>query len=193
MAKFLMQENVIGSVPDFTARLGAGTGSSNWVSDKEVGKFVKYVADSRYDLCAAGDPIQGHVTSVEPSTLDNYSIGSVRSHSRKEVTFDGLQATPGTGTIAVGDYVVTGTVVAKGTALTGPAKVCKATNQPGTAVDADTASADTAAAVNTILDAALVLVASQMANALYAWRVVSLGAGGVGTVGGVGVIERVNS
>jgi len=45
---------------------------------------------------------------------------------------DGLQATAGTGTIAVGDYVVCGTVVAAGTALTtttGP-KVCKATVQP---------------------------------------------------------------
>jgi len=49
------------------------------------------------------------------------------------VTFDGLQATPGTGAVAIGDYVVTGTPVAKDTALTGYPKVCKAT-AVGTAI-----------------------------------------------------------
>ena len=46
---------------------------------------------------------------------------------RVAVTLDGLQATPGVGVIAVGDYVVCGTVTARGTALSGPPKVCKAT------------------------------------------------------------------
>ena len=45
-------------------------------------------------------------------------------------TADGLQATAGTGAIAVGDYVVAGTATAKGTALTVYPKVCKATVQP---------------------------------------------------------------
>jgi len=46
-------------------------------------------------------------------------------------TCDGIQATVGTGTIAVGDLVVAGTVVAKGTALGAleTPKVCKATSQ----------------------------------------------------------------
>lgn len=41
--------------------------------------------------------------------------------------FDGLQATPGIGVVAIGDYVVAGTITAAGTALTSYPKVCKAT------------------------------------------------------------------
>jgi hypothetical protein len=45
--------------------------------------------------------------------------------------FDGSQAA-GTGAIAIGDYVVAGAVVAKGTGLSGYPKVRKATSQtPG--------------------------------------------------------------
>ena len=36
-------------------------------------------------------------------------------------------ATPGVGAVAIGDYVVAGTAVGKGPALTVPARVCKAT------------------------------------------------------------------
>lgn len=177
MAKFLMTVSVIGERDDDVARVAAGTGSSNAYGDTEVGKFVKLAAESRYALCAAGDPIEGHITAIEPARVDDYSIGSVRRHSRKYVTFDGLQATPGTGSIAVGDYVVCGTVVAKGTALTAgvPAKVCKATYQPGvTELDA-VGNAD-----------------QHFKVAMHAWRVVSLGTAGTGAVGTVGVIERVN-
>ena len=47
---------------------------------------------------------------------------------RFQVTFDGLQGTPGTGVVAINDYVVVGTPVVKGTSLgLIPAKVCKAT------------------------------------------------------------------
>jgi len=176
MPKFLMVENVIGVEPDDVARLGAGTGASNQIDDKEIGKFVKLGAESRYVLCAAGDPIEGHITAVEPATQDNYSIGSVRKKFRKEVTCDGLQATPGTGTIAVGDYVVCGTVVAKGTALTAPAKVTKATVQPGVT------EAGAVGDVNNML-----------AVAMFAWRVVSLGPVGTGAVGTTAIIERVNA
>lgn len=129
MAKFQMKELIL--VTAQTARIGAGTGAANNVDDKEVGKPVKLVGDSRYDLCAAGDPLERFIASMEAATLDGYSIGSVMGQvgDRKEVTFDGLQATPGTGAVAVGDYVVTGTVVAKGTALSAAPKVCKATSQ----------------------------------------------------------------
>lgn len=127
MAKFKMQE-LIGTEP-VTARLGVGSGSANYVTDVEIGKPVKMVADSQYNLCAAGDAIEGIIVAVEAYTADDFSIGSVVTKERKRVTLDGLQATPGTGVIAVLDYVVVGTVVAKGTALTGPMKVCKATSQ----------------------------------------------------------------
>lgn len=127
MPKFMMTELVDARDRVETARLGAGTGAANFLADSEVGKFVKLVAESRYDLCAVGNEIEGRIEGVETGTLDNYTIGSVLRTGRLAVTFDGLQATAGTGVIAIGDFVVTGTPVAKGTALTAPARVCKAT------------------------------------------------------------------
>ena len=183
MAKFLMQE-LLGAEAQ-TARLGAGTATSNALSEKEVGKFVKLGGDSRYQLAVAGDKIQGTISSVETATLDNYTIGGVNTECRRTVVFDGLQATAGTGTLAIGDYVVVGTAVAKGTAITedGP-RVCKATNQPGATVT----SADN---VVGNLNAAIALVVDQIMVAKYGWRVVSLGSAGTGAVASVGVIEYV--
>lgn len=130
MAKFKMQPTV--DTECITARLGAGSGSANYVTDLELGKPVKLAGDSQYNLCAAGDQIEGFIKAVETWTADDFSIGSVQYEGRVKVTLDGLQATPGTGAIAVGDYVVAGTAVAKGTSL-GSAypKVCKATTQTG--------------------------------------------------------------
>lgn len=111
-----------------TVKLGAGSGASNNLSDADVGKLVKLAGDSRYNLCAAGDEIEGVITSVEPATQNGFSIGGVLKDDAKIWAIaDGLQATPGTGTLAVGDYVVAGTITAKGTALTSFPKVCKAT------------------------------------------------------------------
>lgn len=171
MAKFKMKEVIAAEA--LTARLGAGSGTANYVNDKEIGKFVKLIGDSQYGLAAAGDVIEGAIVSVESYTADDFSIGSVQTTSRLRVTLDGLQATPGTGTIAVGDYVVTGTVVAKGTKLSEPARVCKATVQPG-AVPAN------------LTDAGVMVK-----NALFGWRVVSLE--GTTAVGQFAVIERVGA
>lgn len=131
MAKFMMGELV--GVEPISARLGAGSGSANRVDDKEHNKAVKLVAESRYNLAAVGDQIEGFITAVETYTLDDFSMGSIQTKGRKTVTFDGLQGTPGTGTVAIGDYVVTGTPVAKGTALASASavKVCKATTMTG--------------------------------------------------------------
>lgn len=183
MAKFIMTET-IHSQPVKTARLGA-SGSSNRYSDKEVGKAVKQTAESQFVLCAAGDPIEGFVDSVNVGVYDDYSIGGVVSTGYKAVVFDGLEATPGTGTIAVGDYVVAGTMVAKDTALTGKQKVTKATNQPG-------ATVTTADNVVGNINAAIAKVVDAQANSVYAWRVVSLGSAGTGAVGTTGLIERVS-
>jgi len=152
MAKFTIKETAVnGSADAITVRLGAGTGSSNHVTITEVGKPVKLIAESRFGLCVAGDPIQAFVAAVESFTQDDYSIGSVVQEGFKEVTFDGLQATPGTGTVDLGDFVVTGTVVAKGTALSAAAKVTKATVQPGlmagAALSAAAMTATTASAI----------------------------------------------
>jgi hypothetical protein len=178
MAKFLVKETVIGHKPDETYRVAAGTGSANAYTDKEVGKFVKLAAESRYALAAAGDPIEGLIVAMEKATLDDFTIGTVRRGGRKEVTFDGDQATPGTGTVAVGDYVVVGTVVAKDTALTVgvPARVTKATIQPGVTE---------AGAVGDVNE--------HIKLVLNPWRVVSLGAAGTGAVDTVGIIERVGA
>ncbi len=171
-----------------TVRLGQ---TSQLFGQEDVGKYVKLTAESRYELCAAGDPIEGVVNSVDTATSAGYTVGGIYEEGRMFATADGLEATPGTGTLAVGDYVVCGTVVARGTQLTGFAKVCKATNQPGAAVVSTLAGADTAAAVKTVLDAALVKVADAEANSLFAWRVVSLGTAGTGAVGTTVVVERV--
>jgi hypothetical protein len=128
MAKFQMKQ-LVGTEP-FTARLGAGSGSANYVTDVEIGKPVKLVGDSQYGLCVAGDQIEGVIVAVESYTADDFSIGSVNSEGRFRVILDGSQAA-GTGAINVGDYVVMGTVVAKGTSNSGAFKVCKATTQTG--------------------------------------------------------------
>jgi hypothetical protein len=161
-----------------TVRLGAGTGSSNNLGPADIWKFVKLSATDTYNLCAAGNPIEGIITSIEPATAGGWTIGAINRRDKITVIADGLQATPGTGTIAAGDYVVTGTVVAKGTYLsasTGYPKVCKATVQPG-AVPAD-----------------LTAAGAQVLASLNAWRVVSLGAVGTGAVGTEITIERVST
>lgn len=113
-----------------TVRLGAGNTANDRFDDKEINKLVKYAGDSRYDLCAVGDEIEGQITSIEAATADGYSIGGVNlSGDAIFATADGLQGTPGTGTIAAGDYVVAGTATAKGTPLAAHPKVCKATTQ----------------------------------------------------------------
>lgn len=165
MPKFIMTERIL-DTDVVQARIGTGTktaSANNVYDDKETDKFCKLVGESRYALCAAGDQIEGRISSVEVGTYDDYSFGGVALTRYMAVTFDGLQATPGTGTLVIGDYVVCGTIVAKGTALVAPARVTKATDQ--------------AAAKSTP----------------YSWRVVSLGSVGTGAVGTVGLIERCNA
>jgi hypothetical protein len=130
MAKFQLNELIRPYDTNDTARLADGTGAANQLTDADVGKFVKLKADSQYGLCAAGDEIEAFVATASDAgaaTYDGYLLGTVQKEGRKLVTLDGLQGTPGTGTVAVGDYVVAGTVTARGTKLPGPPKVCKAT------------------------------------------------------------------
>lgn len=163
-------------VPDaaaFTVRYGAGSGTANQVTQAEVGKFCKLVGTDRFDNCAVGDRIEGVVYAVELAPQNGFSVASVIDEGIINVTFNGLQATPGTGVVAVGDYVVAGTPTAKGTALSAYPAVCKATHQPG-AVPAD-----------------LTAAGQQALNSVFAWRVVSLGTAGTGAVGTTGAIQRV--
>lgn len=156
MPKFSIVET-IHSEKVATVRLGQA-GVANRYSDKEVGKAVKLTAESRYELCALGDAIEGIISSVNVGSYDDYSVGGVVGKGYKEVTFDGSQAA-GTGAIAVGTYVVVGTVVARDTALTGPLKVRSATDQAAAKA------------------------------APFKARVVSLGSAGTGAVGTTGVVE----
>lgn len=142
-------------------RLGAGNTKNDNLTAKDEGKIIKLVGESRYDLAVAGDTIEGWIYGIEPATSGGYTIGGRVHEKQMNVVFDGLQATPGTGAIAVGDFVLAGSVTAKGTALASFPKVCKATDQ---------AAAQTKA---------------------YRWRVMSLGVTGTGAVGTNGVIERV--
>lgn len=161
MAKFKFAP-LVDSTHAVTARTADGTGAANQLTDADVGKFVKLIADSQYGLCTAGNEIEGLLlTANYPAPQDGFHLGSVAIDGgplRVKVTFDGLQATPGTGAVAFGDYVVAGTPAARGTSLNGAfPKVCKATA------------------------AATALV--------HKWRIVSLD--GTGAVGQTGVIERV--
>lgn len=111
-----------------TARLGAASGAGGNLSDLDVDKIVILSAESGFNLAVAGNEIEGVITSVESATQNGWSIGGVNCEfDLMNVTFDGLQATPGTGVVAIGDYVVAGSITAKGTALTNYPKVCKAT------------------------------------------------------------------
>jgi len=114
-----------------TARVADGAASSaTQLAKEDAGKFVKLVGDSQYGLCAVGNEIEGVLQVADDiAPQDGFNLGAILQSDdcRVRVTFDGLQATPATGVITIGDYVVCGTVTARGTALPGYPKVCKAT------------------------------------------------------------------
>lgn len=159
-------------------RLGADDLAANRYTQVERQKFVKLAADSRHVLAALGDPIEAQIYSVDaaPSDLGG-SFGSFVRLEWLYVLADGLQATPGVGNLAVGDYVVCGTPVPQGTALgkDGYAKVCKATLQPGGPL-ANFAEVS--------------LLQKQM---LFAHRVISLDRAATGAPGTRIVIERLST
>lgn len=153
--------------PAQTVRLG--TNAKQFGTD-DAGKLVKLTAlESQYVLCAAGDPIEGVIAAVDSAGSGGHSIGSIYKRGAIMALADGLQATPGVGAIAVGDYVLAGSITALGTKLASFPKVVKATDQPGVAAPA----------------------AANIKTTLFAWRVVSLGTVGTGAVGTTIVIERV--
>lgn len=163
-------------VPQAAARtVRLGTTGAKFVPD-DAGKVIKLAAESQFNLCAAGDHIEAIVAAVETAPSGGFSIGSIYESGAFFAVADGIQATPGTGTIAVGDFVVAGTQTALGTKLTSFPKVCKATFQPFAAEAA-----------------ALTDVNDMVKAALFGWRVVSLGTAGTGAVGTTLVVERVGN
>lgn len=132
MAKFKFYP-VLNLTEAQTARMGNGAGVANPLSKADNGKFLKLVGDSQYGLCAVGNEIEAVLSVADDiAPQDGYVLGALMKNGRVAVTLDGLQATPGTGVIAVGDFVVAGTPVALNTALSGASpKVCKATAAGG--------------------------------------------------------------
>ena len=157
MAKFLFTPT-IHSEKIVTARIG-GNAAGTRANDNDVGKFVKLGGDSNYVLVSSADAIEGVVTSVETGLYDEFYLGGVVTKGYVEVTANGLQATPGVGAIAVGDYVLATAPAAIQVADAAPRKVVKATTQ------------------------------ATAASAPFKARVVSLGAGNSGAVGATIVIE----
>lgn len=158
MPKFLISETI------YSERVQTVRGGTTAVKhgNAENGKATKLAGLDNHVLCVAGDAIeaiQGSSKLDSSGTVDGYAIIGVYGRGYKNVTFDGVQLTPGTGVVAAGDYVVVGTVVAAGTALPGALKVTKASDQ-------------------TIAK-----------NGPFKARVVSLGNAGTGAVGTSGVIE----
>lgn len=159
MAKFLITPTTQNQIT-VTARLG-GNALATRANDNDVGKGVKLVGDSNYGLLAATDAIEGVITSVETGIYDGYSLGGVQSKGYIDATAYGLQATPGTGAITVGQYVLAAAPAAiqvKET-LSTTLRVVSATNQ------------------------------ATAATAAFKARVVSLGPVGTGAVGTAIVIE----
>jgi hypothetical protein len=103
MAKFLITPTTE-SQTVITARLG-GNASNTRFTDADVGKGVKLIGDSNYGLLSAANPIEGICTSVETGVYDGYVLGGVQTKGFVDATAYGLQATAGTGVIAVGEYV----------------------------------------------------------------------------------------
>lgn len=158
MPKFLISETIYSERVN-TVR-GGTTASKH--DNAENGKAVKLAGLNNFVLCAAGDAIeaiQGSSHLATQGTVDGYAIIGIYGRGYKAVTFDGLQATPGTGTVAAGDYVLVGTVSPVGTALATSVKVTKATDQ------------------------------AVAKAAPFKARVVSLGVANTGAVGTTGVIE----
>ena len=159
MAKFLITPTTQNQIT-VTARLG-GNALATRANDNDVGKGVKLVGDSNYGLLSAADAIEGVITSVETGIYDGYSLGGVQSKGYIDATAYGLQATPGTGAITVGQYVLAAAPAAiqvKET-LSTTLRVVSATNQ------------------------------ATAATAAFKARVVSLGPVGTGAVGTAIVIE----
>lgn len=128
MAKFQMVPLTANSEM-ITARVADGAGTANQLNRLDNGKLVRLKGDSQYGLSAVGEEIEGLLVAADTmAPQDGFNLGTVQTEDRIYVTLDGLQGTPGTGVVAVGDYVVTGTAVARGTSLSGSLpKVCKAT------------------------------------------------------------------
>lgn len=158
--KVVLSETSSDQLPVVTAKLGA---AGTYYTDAERGKAVKLIGDGNYGVCAAGDEIEGFVSSIENFTADNQTVGSVRvgpSGNKKEAFI----ATAGW---AIGNYVVADAQAALGTyndAAQFP--------RPRVKLTADQ-------------------VAATISALKFKWRIIAVLANAVGAANSVVVIERV--
>jgi hypothetical protein len=114
MTTFTIKPTIADAYSQESCQLGTGAGQ---FSSKDVGKAVKLGAADAYVAAAAGDEIEGVISSVESYTVNQgKSFGGIQRGGRLAVTFEGT-------TVPVGGLVVMGTPVALGTELTVPVAV----------------------------------------------------------------------
>lgn len=95
--------------------LGIPGAGNTFSSPTDIGKAVKMSTAQNYILCAAGDDIEGFVSSVESIQVNGgYSFGGVFNEGRVLAQVGAAQV----GNIAVGAYVVADVQLALGTAGT---------------------------------------------------------------------------
>lgn len=157
MAKFRITPT-IHSEKIRTVRVG-GNASGTRANDNDIGKPVKLVGESNYGLCSTADAIEGVITSVETGVYDGFHLGGIVCQGYVNAVANGAQASPGTGALTIGQYVLATAPDAIQVASTTPLKVVSATDQ---------AAAKTAP---------------------FRARIVSLGDAGSGAVGTTVVIE----
>lgn len=93
------------------AALGVAAGTK--LTDLDIGKAVKLIADSNYGLVADGNDIEGVLVSVEPVTVnDGLGFGTVQVKERV------VAISAGAGALTLGAYVVAAAQQAVGTAVT---------------------------------------------------------------------------
>lgn len=80
------------------------------LTDADVGKPVKLVSTDTYDICGAGDGIDGFVASLDSITMGGKVFGSIM--------VDGVQAVQLKGAVAIGAVVAAAAPSALGTAET---------------------------------------------------------------------------
>ncbi len=90
-----------------------GVNPAGKLTDLDIGKAVKLIADSTYGLCADGNDIEGILFAVAPHTVNSgYGFGTVQTKERI------IGINKGVGVIAVGAFAVAAAQPAVGTTIT---------------------------------------------------------------------------
>lgn len=170
MTSFVMQP-VVPLADDSTQNAALGVNPAGKLTDKDIGKALKLIGDSRYGVCADGDEIEAVLLSLEPFTVnDGLGFGTIQTKER-------FVATNGdAGALAIGDYVVAAAQPAVGTAIT--------------PVASGTSTGVAATPVKKRAEPSLTGNAQTLTLPKFNWRIVSL-LGGNGGVGTNVLIERV--